>query len=314
MLCLLFVLYPFFHYNNATYSGPFSTGYSHKVDIDLVASITNEGSNKMSKFIKILAPSGIRPAKIIDSAYQYLIVMYPIYSLLVIAGLIIMFKNKNKLNKRVKFYFIYFIIFSIYLIFYYGGGYYFGASGIDSDYNLSSSLIRYWLPLYIFSIPFVSIAILYLIKIIENNNLKLFTFIILLFSLIAFSYTLVFHDKNFGLLKIKNNSILYEEISSELNNYLDNDSIIISDNADKFIFPDFKVIGTNLDIDNFFLNDKIAALIINKSAEYKIYYFTMAGINNFEEISKRLRIRGIEITPVDTIKNISSLYVLTRAF
>lgn len=129
-----------------------------------------------------------------------------------------------------------------------------------------------------------------------------------------FSFNLVYNDKNFGLIKIANNTILYKQISDGLHNSINKDAIIISNNADKFVFPKFRVIGTNLELDNFFQNENVIKTINEQTNNFEIYYFTMFGLNDFDNISARLRSKGIELIPDVTIKDISSLYIITKAF
>ena len=138
-----------------------------------------------------------------------------------------------------------FIVFSLslvtyYLLLYYGS-WIFHDSPIQNLVSIGSSYVRYFLPIYIFSLPFIALL---LVKIWQSQRIKLlFKFFLFI---IFFHYTLyLIHNTIFSgpesLPAIKNNLIKYNIQARSILEIVDKDDIILLDmSADKIVFPELK--------------------------------------------------------------------------
>lgn len=317
LLCtLIFIiaLSPMLILNNTFYGNPLKFGYfnsSNSNNNDIKNQKNSAISFLLNKPKKILFPSGINLNKTIDTFYKYQIKIFYLYFFLLLIGFYIIFNDFRLYKKSHKTYILLFTIVSTYLIIYYGSGTYFGSTSSNlKEIYISSSLVRYWLPIYTFGIPVIITSILNILNLFNKKNKKIFIFS-LITILFLFSANTVYNFPDSGLIKISENEHLYKKISHDIINTVGKDSIIITNQTDKIIYPERKVIALHSDLENNNRLDNKWDLIYGLLDQYNVYYFTMYG-SNIDTINNKINNNKIIIRPLKTIQDISSLYQLQR--
>jgi len=147
-------------------------------------------------------------------------------------------------------YFFLYLFLSIYLILYYGS-WKISDNVLGQDaVSLEQSYARYWLPLYVFGLPFAAYFLNIILKIWENkfstvqhNGLVWLT----VFLLFSFSVSSAMAERNAGLAKIRENTVEYKEVADKAKRLIESNAIIVAGKADKVFFPEFKVIASEID-------------------------------------------------------------------
>ena len=300
----ILVLIPLFCYNVQLYGHPLTIGYLAGEKKDASLSQQKDALvDLLQKIKKVLLPSGINLAKLKETIAKYIFKMFYPFTIFLFLG-IFSFLRLKKISIYKKAYFCSFVSVALYLILYYGSGAYFGAK--EAEITVGSSLIRYWLPIYILGMPFVSIVFWKIVKSQERRKLKILVKGMLILLFVLFSFNLVYFEKDVGLLKAKENSRLYAEIENEVVSLTEKNSVIITSYADKFLFPKRKVIGMHKSLEENALENNWSTLK-NLMDKIPFYYFTMYGIN-IDETNRKLREKGLKLIPLQTILDIGSLY------
>ena len=147
-------------------------------------------------------------------------------------------------------YFFLYLFLSIYLILYYGS-WKISDNVLGQDaVSLEQSYVRYWLPLYVFGLPFAAYFLNVIFKIWENKfravqrNGLIWLAVFLLFS---FSISSAMAERNVGLAKVRENTVEYKEVADKAKRLIESNAIIAAGKADKVFFPEFKVIASEID-------------------------------------------------------------------
>ena len=147
-------------------------------------------------------------------------------------------------------YFFLYLFLSIYLILYYGS-WKISDNVLGQDaVSLEQSYARYWLPLYVFGLPFAAYFLNVIFKIWENKfravqrNGLIWLAVFLLFN---FSVSSAVLERNVGLAKIRENTVEYKEVADKTKRLIESNAIIAAGKADKVFFPEFKVIASEID-------------------------------------------------------------------
>ena len=147
-------------------------------------------------------------------------------------------------------YFFLYLFLSIYLILYYGS-WKISDNVLGQDaVSLEQSYARYWLPLYVFGLPFAAYFLNVIFKIWENKfravqrNGLIWLAVFLLFN---FSVSSAVLERNVGLAKIRENTVEYKEVADKAKRLIESNAIIAAGKADKVFFPEFKVIASEID-------------------------------------------------------------------
>lgn len=314
VLVFIIAISPMLILNNNFYGSPFKFGYFNNVNNSTTSNDSNN-NNAISFLIKkpkkVFFPSGIDINKAVDTFFKYQAKIFYPYFFLLIVGLFLLLKKFKLYGKNIRFYLLFFILISTYLTLYYGSGEYFGSTSSNlKEIFISSSIVRYWMPIYTFSIPIIVVAILKILKLFSKKFINLFIFLLISF-IFLFSADAVYYYPDSGLTKISENEQLYQDINNDIIDLTQEDSIIITNQTDKIIYPERKVIALHNALENDNYLDNKFSLIYDLLKEYKIYYFTMYGAD-LEQLNNKLRNSKISIKPLKKIQDISSLYELNK--
>lgn len=236
MIIFMIVISPVPFLNKQLYGGYLTTGYQLAL---------NEFKHDESDLIPLAVPT-FKLEIILQTLTKYYIAFLPIFFLGTILGMIKLTKSKMHIT-----YVFYVILLSITTIIYWGSGIFYG---LDGYAVMFSSYTRYFLPLYVFSLPF-------LVSFVFSVSRKTRLISILLCTvLIIHSVNLVLFSPQ-GFLETKQQKEKYQQLNKDIVDHTEQNSLIITNYWDKVIFPDRRV-AVPLFLDNDTkLSDNINELI-----------------------------------------------------
>jgi len=263
VIIFLIVFSPIFFFNQQIYGTPLSVGYSLKIDF-------NQGDvlgQSLSLAEQIFLPFGFNPALALKNLYNYTFRLFPFWTVLILASFLIFILRLIFDRKDFKvrlFYLVLFLFISGYLAVYYGS-WQFHDHPDPNAVTIGTSYIRYWLPIYIFSLPAVGWTLTWFFK---GRPVVMFILTAYLFLSLGFgSYELVMLDREEGLVRVKENLKTYQQIAKGVFDRTQENSIIVAESMDKVFFPDRRVIYK---LNNQLDYDRIKKLI---AGGYPVYYF-----------------------------------------
>ncbi|MFA7050373.1 MAG: hypothetical protein WC164_04685 [Patescibacteria group bacterium] len=320
-------LLPVFYNNQILYGSPFYGGYYEMNKSISQISQAGGGIIKsvftgsladfriLSKFVfKTVFYFGFYPLQSLEMFDKYFVKMFWYLCWPAVLGFAAyIFTEKKKLKKFYP-YFVSWFLASIFLIFYYGS-WKFVDNPDPSRFTIGNSYTRYWLPVYIGILPFVSYFILKIgviftfikkdkIRKIFSNSLS----VALLASLIFLSFKYVYSGSEEGL---KHYFPKTERAIVEVSKVIDlteNNSVVITEYHDKFLFPERKVIVGRFNDDN--MNRNYSRLV-----DYlPVYYFNFTFPEKDLEYlnSRRLKDFDLQIELVAEVNETFSLYRLYK--
>ena len=288
MLGIMISIIPIFYQNHKLYGSALTFSYTvgaERAEVAVKAADKASGSaniiaktfDNISGLIeKAIFPFGIHRDNIFANLWNYGIWLVWPFALLTLFGLITLGKkasvsllvwlkvfvhryftkmkphndtSRENHNPQSVYFFLYLFL-SIYLILYYGS-WKISDNVLGQDaVSLEQSYARYWLPLYVFGLPFAAYFLNVIFKIWENKfravqrNGLIWLAVFLLFS---FSISSAMAERNAGLAKIRENTVEYKEVADKAKRLIESSAIIAAGKADKVFFPEFKVIASEID-------------------------------------------------------------------
>lgn len=304
MMGIVFI--PILYFNNQLFDSPLSFGYSQT----LLPANSNEvvQNSTFSKVINFLLPFGIDFKQIGIAVYQYLLIIFSWFGIMLLMGIIWFLKNmifKKILNifpelskylasisGRQRLYFIFYLIISIWLILYYGS-FRFIEYFDQSEIILGSSYLRYWLPIFVFGLPLISMMIIKISKIFINKRVEKLVVILLVIGISIASVNKVLADPLHGLFQIKTTVSANISKTKLILDKTESNSIIISGFADKILFPYRKVI-VSLPGDVNQRNNLVSKLL----SATNLYYFHSTLDVKSDNVIKSMKESGFEFEQI----------------
>jgi len=238
----------------------------------------------------LITPFGFDLKLILVNSFNYLYNFLPYWSAPVVVGafLFLVLPSKSiqiNYKKRI-IYFAYCLLLTAYLLIFYGS--WSITDRIDqANLSLGTSYVRYWLPIYIVSMPFLAAFILQSSNFLISNHFKfkivyraaLVFAMIILFFMPSLNLTVHKTDESLFLLKGLSEVRIKSAIINEI--VLANDITVLYKQADKIFFPERKKIIVDLVAPADY--EALARLIKLRN----IYYYTFAPASTVEFISRR---------------------------
>jgi len=233
--------------NTQTYGSFFETGYTAQTTVTgAVASYEGVidtqavvAQNVFSGLLGYLFPFGIHELAILRHILGYGFLLYPWMVLPGLVSALLIVKQWQTESNTWRFLFLYTLFLSTWLGVVYGS-WTFSDNPDPSIVTIGNSYVRYWLPLFILSIPFTARAVLFL-----NNRLqskfqnKPLILIILVMAIL--STKLIFFSPD-GLIQTRQALQTFGEKRAFIVENTEEDAIVIVDRADKFVFPSRTVV------------------------------------------------------------------------
>jgi len=261
-------LYMALFLNNISYGDYLSVGYQN-LQTGALPSELSDSKFDFLGFAKLaIMPFGLNIKLSLANIYNYYIEIIWPYFIFAVASLYYLFKKIKNREKGAGIWSKYFLVTGtifIFVLLYYAS--WDLADPLVKNLNkISISYIRYFMPLYILTLPLTAYAIKRLFfKKDRFLNSMIIYFMIILLSIV--SIKMAFYSPNDGLLKNRQNIIEYYDQYREANKVADKNSVIISDRSDKVFFPKYKVIVPQGDLP---LWPRVANLI----EETSVYFYT----------------------------------------
>lgn len=229
----------------------------------------------LQKITTILLPFGFNIKNILSVIYNYIIKINTIYTILLFLSILYIFIRKH--NRKIKIYLTSWLIISFILFIYYTSWRIMdNTTGVPT---IGNSYSRYLLPFFIFSMPLLANLLINFAKSKKMLGVTILSFVLAVFMMN--SYIIVMKTPGDGLIDMSYTINNYQNLNIQIQKNTDENSIIITDKSDKFIFPYRNVL---------YIGDKnINSYDISKfkNKNIPIYYFKNGGMipnTNFEKI------------------------------
>lgn len=266
LLGLIITAILFFATQYIFYGSILGSGYV-RPDVNGAAGSVLSGPQGIPIISALFLPFGFHPLVILKNIYGYFIYLFGVWSAVTLVGVIIFWwhfaKQKTPQQKypiNIK-YLILFLVCSIFLLVFYGSWLFY--DNLLFKASVGSSYVRYFLPIYVFALPFLAWL---LVRMWHISKLQKILAIILVFVLFGFSFLDVFLRLE-GLSQIKNTVIQYQGYREKISTIVKSNAIIVTHYGDKYLFPMYKVIT------GWEYSDQIKA--IQSLAGYPIYVYDL---------------------------------------
>lgn len=280
ILILSFLALPALSNNYFLYGGIFKTGYT------LTEAVKHGAQTGIIKETKIdIFPFGFHPRIIWQNVYYFLIRYFWWYSAPAFFGFLIwLFGRKTKKQKA---YLLTAALSSAWLALFYGSGI-FADNPNFGRFVIGDSHFRYWLPIFIFMIPFIAIFW----QIISKKFKILLPALIIFIA--ALSVNSVYFSLDDGLLAVKDNLEKNHKTKLEVLKITDPKDIIITARQDKIFFPERQVLYAEK------INDDKLLSGVSALNTREFYYYTI-GFNTeeFVKINHALRFYGLRLKRIE---------------
>ena len=289
LLIGLGLLAGFFWLNKLVYGGYLTLGYFNLQTNGLPTETVAIQQNFWGAIKIFFLPFGFDGKLIVYNFTKYFLQLYLPYVLLCLLGLGVLLKNG--LNKTWRSY-IYLATISSVLLFVYYGAWDLADPLVKNLNIISSSYVRYYLPVYIIWLPLAALAL--------NNFLqKKYLNYLLIVWLALFSIKVAFYEKNDGLIAHLGYVQSYYAQFQEVKKIAPIQAVLIVEREDKIFFPYYRVAVQQPN-----LWPRLAAI----KDQVPIYYFSQADAKSiaFEETGAQAS--GLEIGQAFDISGGFKLY------
>jgi len=302
LVCIL-VFVPIFYYNNLTYGSFYSFGYLRldqgKTILEQVPAEFKISNSSILNFIKfIFLPFGLQPKVILSNFYHYVYQLFWWMFLASVLGGFVFLKKYH--DKKHAVYFMLSLGVCLYLLAYYGSWVFVDQLTLALN-KIGISYVRYFLPIYILSLPFAAIFIGWLINLFRNKKLRIVLGLFLALTFLGLTINVVYLAGNDNLVKTKQNILDYTDINKKVLALTEANAVIISQRSDKIFFPERKVIGA-WKIDDF------ANWVKLLDANVPLYYYATESVDWLDQLNSELFNYDLELTTETQIEGNNYLY------
>jgi hypothetical protein len=300
--------------NDTVYGNALLSGYTARAEVgETATSVTSLVPPTVGDLFSYIFPFGIHPRAIMRHEWQYEFLLYPWMTVPALIGFFLLLARKFEKNKTWKT----IAIITVILAFWLGGMYgswTFNDNPDPSLISIGNSYVRYWLPIFVISTIFSAYAVIsaYRFLRVKLGNKKVLNIFPKLFLLliavltIGLSVNLVFwgHD---GIMPTR---AALASFSSKRRSVLlktQANAVVVVDRADKYLFPDRRVITPLRDEKTFDALPKV--LEQNIPLYYFGITFPQSDLDYLNDV--KLFEDGLTIELVDTFGD-ESLYRITK--
>ncbi len=268
-LCAVGIAFlPVFLHNNSLYGNPFYNGYS-QIDSDALPAVFawHLQSRFLSTLLSLLLPFGIKPAVVFGNAYAYGVWFFWWMAVPTILGLVLYARVFQSKKEPRAVFTLCFLLTAVWLFVYYGSWEFRDTTLLGP--TIGTSYVRYWLPLFIFGIPYAAHAL----QSITPDMLRRGAVILLFFP----SFTVVFLQTPESLLPLYRTARADRAVTQAVLEKTEATAVILTERSDKLFFPDRRVIFNDpLD------QKKIDRVLSLLTSHVPVYYFTQLQKNDID--------------------------------
>jgi len=299
---------PVLTYNQLTYGDYLSFGYL-RLDqgSDLVSQLPSEfkiaDKSPVYNLFKFLTlPFGFHSDNFLNNIYSYFIELFWWLFVPAMIGLACLLKKIKKPSYLI--YFIAYLAISWYLILYYGSWNFSDPFTLELN-KIGLSYVRYFLPIYILSLPLVALFINRISTVIKRQPMKIIFNSVFVISFVMLSFNVVYLSGNDNLQKVKQSINEYNQLNQRIVKVTEDKAIIISQRSDKIFFPERQVISKWQEQDI----GKWSQLI---SQGYPLYYYAYEGEEYMKKLEQQLAANNLVLYEVMQIDHKQRLYKINE--
>ncbi len=272
LVILFLAVIPSIYQQQILFGSIFTSGYDQ---FHIEKSILEQSAGFIKSFI---APFGIHPRLATENLWLYFFKQLWWLSFLAVLGLFVSLFNFRKRNEL----FFGYVIFSLFLFFWLGNFY--GSWQFEDKLTvklnvLGISYLRYWLPIYLVSVPFIASGLAWISSLLKTRVLKKSALAIFIIFLLYNSLLLSLFKNEDSILPVRRRIAEYKKTAARVISLTEQDSIIITVRKDKVFFPERKVIHTFEKLSD---NQKIQNFLPNLINEAPVYYYSLEFEKNLE--------------------------------
>ncbi len=235
----------------------------------------------MKSALKVIFPFGLSIKKSFIHFFQYYPILFWWYCIPFFLGALATIAQWKEIAKSQKLYFIIFFSVSVFLSLYYGS-WDIRDSISPEKITIGTSYVRYWLPMYIFSLPYVALCFDKIFKSIRSLRFRVAWSFVFWGIIVFLSYSLVWLKGDESLSHMQKSIQGYYIKREAVSRIIAEDSFIITEKSDKVFFPEYKIlIGP---FDQKIIN--AAKKILNN--DYPLYYYTHLNEKDLEKTRSNL--------------------------
>ncbi|MEI6529440.1 MAG: hypothetical protein WCN88_03520 [Candidatus Falkowbacteria bacterium] len=287
---IFLALLPVAYWNNILYQNSFRGGYNEMnrsleelsmASGDVVRSTFQGQIEKYSEYFTTVTHNifyfGFNSAQSISMFRHYVLEMFPVLVFVAAIGvLLLLVQNIRHFQKKYLVYILVWGLLGVILVFYYGS-WRFNDNPDATHFTIGNSYTRYWLPIYLMLLPFVSFAIVRIsraalligtktparVRKILAAGLQALAVIFIGFIGISF----VLYGSEEGLAYLYYNNLAERANAEQVFSLTAPGGIIITQYYDKFFFPERRIIMGKLP------NDEILTAVEKLTKYYPVYYY-----------------------------------------
>lgn len=262
---LIIAIAPSLYYQQQIYGDALVSGYNQ---LDEQASTACTSCQIVHS---IILPFGFHPALIVSNMWAHLLSRLWWLSLLATLGGIAYLVRPQRHREEMFGYLMVSLFLGAWLAIFYGSWEFSDQLTVSLN-TLGLSYVRYWLPLYLLSTPYIAFGLVWLTSLFKERYRKV-ALIILVAALVYPSAQLVLFQKPDSIVPVRERVRGYASVAHEVNQLTETDSVIITVRKDKVFFPERRVIHT---FDALSQNNELAGIVSNlRDADVPVYYYAL---------------------------------------
>jgi hypothetical protein len=285
-------LLPLFLFNLSTYGHPLVTGYTITDSVGVVRSALDATTTS-----NVLFPFGLDIKAAASHIANYGLLLFWWLSALALIGFAITLPKQ-------RLYGVVFVLIALWLGVWYGSWTFFDNPD-STQITIANSYVRYWLPAFVLSLPFVAEALVWISSRTKTRLASGIALCALLLLIVGLNVRLVFFEGQDALITVAGTLQETRQIKTDVLSLTEPNSVIVVDRADKLFFPDRHVRYPLRSEETYELLPKIAT---TASLYYYGITFPEKDISYLNE--SKLSSIGLRIELIKTYKE-ESLYRIT---
>lgn len=290
-----------FAFNTSVYGHPFIFGYQSTATYESVASLDRlvslvktfdtarvpEMREALSQIIEkgriYIFPFGFNAEAFTAHFHQYGLAMFWWFTLPTLFGILIVLKQGlyELFRERRRGLIVYVIVSAIvgtWLVVYYGSWTF--TDNISEEVTIGNSYVRYWLPLYLLSLPLCASTLAFFLRGTRGLVSRVLIVSAIVVVMMFFSGRAVLYEYRDSLFPVAQNIEQYQRSAEWIVRMTPSDAVIVSQRSDKNFFPERRVAQS---FPEFVEKEFLSAL----AARVPVYYYGMWNDEDAAYISRR---------------------------
>lgn len=225
--------------NAATYGSWLSFGYTES----LADSVSNPQVSLISKLANAFIPRSSTISQYANTFNWYGLTLTPLLAVAVIVGLSAWFRSPERTKNQTLWFWISAVL-SVWLFWYYGGAAYYGSFQNVAAPIVSSSFVRYLLPISLALIPFASAGLTKILSVFRSAKVRNVLIVLWFITYAALSVQAILYDTDGGIVKfIRKDVPEYADSRNQILARTEPNAIIIAGIKDKQFIGERLVMG-----------------------------------------------------------------------